>query len=123
MTIALKEESTMNKYIIVLLFTVISGCASRPDNIVASHVPHERYAGSSCERLAIDMDQVKRGLQEASERQNKKADMDAFGVFMFGIPFSQLSGDHQGDVAGFKGKIVAIETAQAMNGCNQSARK
>jgi len=107
----------MKKYTIILLCLIVSGCASRPDNIVAAHVPHERYAGNTCDQLIVDMDQAKNGLHAASESQNSKADFDAFGVFLLGLPFSQLSGDHQSDIATYKGKIIAIESAQAMKKC------
>ena len=38
-------------------------------------------------------------------------------VFLLGIPFSQLSGDHAGDVSRLKGEVEAVDTAQVKNKC------
>ena len=56
-------------------------------------------------------------LDKFSKLQDEKATGDAVGVFLLGIPFSKLSGDHEGDVARLKGEVEAIETAQIKNKC------
>jgi hypothetical protein len=56
-------------------------------------------------------------LEKYSKMQDSKANGDAFGVFLLGIPFSKLSGDHEGDVARLKGEVEAIDTAQIKNKC------
>lgn len=52
--------------------------------------------------------------------QDSKANGDAIGVFLFGIPFSKMSGDYEGEIARLKGQVEAIETAQVKNGCNKT---
>lgn len=49
--------------------------------------------------------------------QNSKATGDAWGVFLILVPVSQLTGDHEADVAKSKGIVEAIETAQIKNKC------
>jgi hypothetical protein len=36
---------------------------------------------------------------------------------LLGIPFSKLSGDHEADVAKWKGEVEAIDTAQIRKKC------
>lgn len=56
-------------------------------------------------------------LGRHSELRNTKANGDAVGLFLLGIPYSELSGDHGGDIAKRKGEIEAIETAQIKKKC------
>lgn len=99
-------------------FAVFLGaCATRPEGISASYVSHEKYAAADCVRLATQMSDARAELAKVSEMQNSKATGDAWGVFLLGIPFSQLSGDHAGDVAKWKGEVEAVETAQIKKYC------
>jgi hypothetical protein len=101
----------------VASIAIVTGCASRPESIAASYVSHEKYIAGDCARLATQISDARAELTKVSEMQNSKANGDAFGVFLLGIPFSKLSGDHAGDVAKWKGEIEAIETAQIKNQC------
>lgn len=96
---------------------LVSACASRPESISASFVSHEKYISGDCIRLTTQMSDARAELAKVSKMQNSKANGDAFGVFLLGIPFSKLSGDHAGDVAKWKGEVEAIETAQIKNNC------
>ena len=100
-----------------LMLSVLAACANRPDTIKASYVAHEKYMDDECERLMTKMVDARASLVKVSALQNSKADGDAFGVFLLGIPFSKLSGDHEADVAKWKGEIEAIETAQIRKKC------
>lgn len=93
------------------------GCANRPESIRASHVSHEKYTHLDCTALATRMTDTRADLDKFSKMQDSKANGDAFGVFLLGIPFSKLSGDHEGDVARLKGEVEAIDTAQVKNKC------
>lgn len=95
----------------------VSACASRPESISASYVSHEKYIDGDCARLATQLSDARAELTKTSEMQNSKATGDAWGVFLLAIPFSQLSGDHAGDVAKWKGEVEAIETAQIKKKC------
>lgn len=109
----------MQKYLflISLLILVISGCASRPESIRATHISYERYIDNNCTQLATKMSDARAELAKFSEMQNSKATGDAWGVFLILVPVSQLTGDHEADVAKSKGIVEAIETAQIKNKC------
>ncbi|MCW5220532.1 hypothetical protein D5041_12470 [Verminephrobacter aporrectodeae subsp. tuberculatae] len=57
-------------------------------------------------------------LETASRNQDAKVHADAWGVFLIGVPFSKLSGDHEGEIATLKGEVEAIKTAQMKMKCN-----
>lgn len=99
------------------LLATLAACANRPESISASHVSFEKYMDSDCAGLATRMSDARATLAKHSEMQNSKANGDAWGVFLLGIPFSKLSGDHEGDVAKWKGEVEAIETAQIKKRC------
>ena len=92
-------------------------CANRPESISASFVSHERYVHLECTDLARRMAEARAEVDKFSKLQDEKANGDAVGVFLLGIPFSKLTGDHEADVARAKGHVEAIETAQVLNKC------
>jgi len=106
----------------ILLITLsatilVTGCANRPESISASYMSHERFIDNDCSKLATLMGDARADLQKFSEMQNSQANTDAATVFFVLIPASQLAGDYEADVAKFKGKVEAIETAQIKNKC------
>lgn len=96
-------------------------CANRPESIAASHVAHEKYAGYDCIELATVHSDAIAKLYDFSDKQDSKANADAVGVFLLAIPFSKLSGDHEADVAKWKGEVEAIQTAQVIKKCKTAA--
>ncbi len=103
--------------VILALIVGFNGCAKRPSSISASHVSHERYSHNSCTQLNAKMADARYKLTEVSGKQNTKANVDAAGVLLLGLPISALSGDYEGEVARYKGEVQAIETAQIRRGC------
>ncbi len=103
----------------LILATVLTACATRPESISASYVSHEKYAGLSCEQLNTQMTDARASLAKFSEMQNSKANLDAATVFFVLVPASKLSGDSAGDVAKWKGEIEAIDTAQIRANCKR----
>ena len=101
----------------LVLSLFLAGCATRPDSISASHIAHEKFMNNTCSELAVLRADARTDLQTYSAKQNTKANWDFATVFFVLIPASQISGDHEADVAMFKGTIEAIETAQAVQGC------
>ncbi len=101
----------------LLSFFIMGGCAARSSSIAASYVSHEKFTGYTCQELASQMVTTNRELDRTCQMQNDKATGDAWGVFLIGVPFSQLSGDYAGEVARLKGEVEAIETAQKKIGC------
>ena len=103
--------------LIMVILASVSGCATRPESISPSYVSHERYVGNECTVLRTKKSGAIANLVESSDLQNNDANNDALGVFLVGIPVSQLSGDHAAEVAKWKGTVDAIETAQIINNC------
>lgn len=103
--------------IVAALITALSACANRPESIRASYVSHEKYGHLDCTQLTTKMSDSRAELDKYSKLQDGKATGDAWGVFLLGVPFSKLSGDHEGDVARLKGEIEAIDTAQVIGKC------
>lgn len=104
-------------YLAVGLAILSTGCANRPDTIRASYVSHEKFAHLDCTQLVTRMGDTRADLDKFSKMQDGKATGDAFGVLLLGVPFSKLSGDHEGDVARLKGEVEAIDTAQVKAKC------
>lgn len=102
---------------LVVAACLAASCANRPESISASYVSHEKYTRLACDELQARMIQTRADLERNSAIQNEKADGDAAGVFLFGIPFSKLTGDVQGEISRLKGEIEAIDTARIKNRC------
>lgn len=99
------------------VIVLVGACASRPESISASYVSHEKYMEGDCVQLATQLSDARAQLAKVSEMQNSKATGDAWTVFFILVPVSQLSGDHAGDVAKWKGEVEAVETAQIKKKC------
>jgi hypothetical protein len=95
----------------------MAACANRPESIHASYVSHEKFMDLECDALATTMSDTRADLDKYSKMQDSKANGDAWGVFLLGIPFSKLSGDVEGDVARLKGEVEAVGTAQIKKKC------
>ncbi len=106
-----------NTVSVALMTVALAACANRPESIRASFVSHEKFAHLDCAALATRMGDTRAELDKFSKMQDSKATGDAVGVFLLGVPFSKLSGDHEGDVARLKGEVEAIDTAQVKNKC------
>lgn len=106
--------------VLALAGPLLASCANRPESIHASYVSHEKYMDLDCAALEAKMGDTRADLAKYSEMQNAKANEDAMGVFLFGIPFSKLSGDVEGEIARLKGEVEAIGTAQIRKKCGAS---
>jgi hypothetical protein len=113
------EMNTKNALFLALTVSLVAGCANRPETISASFVSHEKFSNLDCTQLATRMSDTRAELDKYSKMQDSKATGDAWGVFLLGVPFSKLSGDHEGDVARLKGEVEAIDTAQVKAGCKK----
>ena len=110
----------LNKITLSTIFIasiITSGCANRPESIAASYTSHDRYMENSCDQLATTMSNARAELATYSSKQNTAANVDAGSVFFVLIPVSALAGDSEADVAKWKGRVEAIETAQIKKKC------
>ena len=97
---------------------ILSGCAARPESIQATQVSPEQFMTLDCAQLATKLSDTKAELVKLSQQQTEKANTDAMGVFLFGIPSSTFTGDHEKDIARLKGEVEAIENVQLKAKCN-----
>lgn len=94
--------------------TLLPGCATRPDNVVASSVSSSRYADRTCKSLSRELDEVQDALRVQSAKLNDKANQDAVvtgvGVILFWPVLFALGNNAglEGDVARLKGEEQAI---------------
>ena len=94
-----------------------TGCANSPESIAASYTSHERYMELDCTQLASTMSNARAELAVYADKQDTAANMDAGGVFLILIPPSAFAGDSEADVAKWKGRVEAVETAQIKKKC------
>jgi hypothetical protein len=93
---------------------ILPGCATRPDNVVASSVSSSRYADRTCKSLSRELDEVQDALRVQSAKLNDKANQDAVvtgvGVILFWPVLFALGNNSglEGDVARLKGEEQAI---------------
>jgi len=113
------KNKTVKMAMVMAIGISLVACAPRPESIKASFVSFEKFGHLSCEQLNTKMIDTRSELDKYSKMQDSKCNGDALGVFLLGIPFSKLSGDHEGDVARLKGEVEAIETAQVKNKCKE----
>ncbi len=98
--------------------TVTMGCAKGPDAIAPVAIASAEYAGQSCQSLTRIYASVTSNLSTVEAKQRSAQTADAIGVFLFLIPFSQISGgDNEGNVALYKGEKLAVERAMQKSGC------
>ena len=110
--------SSKTKLLTAISLTIlVASCANRPESIGASYTSHERYMDSDCSQLDSTMANARATLANYSDKQDTAANTDAGGVFLVLIPPSAFAGDSEADVAEWKGKVEAIETAQIKKKC------
>lgn len=106
---------------------VIPACATRPENVTASHVSSSRYAERTCKSLARELDEVQDALRAQSAKLNDKATQDAVvtgvGVILFWPVLFALGNNAglEGDVARLKGEEQAIRRQMREQECELRA--
>ena len=103
---------------------ILPGCATRPDNVVASSVSSSRYADRTCKSLSRELDEVQDALRVQSAKLNDKANQDAVvtgvGVILFWPVLFALGNNAglEGDVARLKGEEQAIRKQMREADCD-----
>lgn len=106
---------------------VIPACATRPENVTASHVSSSRYAERTCKSLARELDEVRDALRAQSAKLNDKATQDTVvtgvGVILFWPVLFALGNNAglEGDVARLKGEEQAIRRQMREQECDPRA--
>lgn len=108
---------------------LLPACATRPENVVASHVSTSRYAERTCKSLARELDEVQDALRMQGAKLNDKATQDAvvtgIGVVLFWPVLFALGNNAglEGDVARLKGEEQAIRKQMRETDCEAPAPK
>ena len=108
---------------------LLPGCATRPENVAASHVSSSRYADRTCKSLARELDEVQDTLRAQSAKLNDKATQDAVvtgvGVVLFWPVLFALGNNSglEGDVGRLKGEEQAIRKQMRDADCEMPAPK
>jgi hypothetical protein len=100
----------------LLAAILLTSCASRPDSIAPTQVSATEYEGLSCNDTTSMLAEKRDLLRQSESQQNRAATGDALGVFLLFVPVSTVfGGDNEGMVAQYKGEVLALERALAMN--------
>ena len=99
------------------LIALSTACAKTPSSIAPVAVSSSEYAGKSCKALHREFRTVSAKLEKAEEKQRGKVAGDAAGVFLVLVPPSALTGDHEADIALYKGEKIAIEREISNKNC------
>ena len=91
----------------------LSGCAKPPGSIPPTSVSMSDYDNYSCSKLAAEINDNARDLDDAEGRQRQAVAADAAGVFFILIPPTAFTGDASADVALNKGEDIAMRKAFA----------
>ena len=108
--------NTKNLTLLTLSVIVISSCATRASGVAPMSVSSSEYTSLTCEETTTLLSQKRSDLTTLSEAQDKAARQDSWGVFLFAVPISKITGAAvEGDLAQVKGEVIAIERALPMN--------
>lgn len=87
----------------------VAACAKSPDAIAPVAMSSNEFAHLSCASLRAAYNQNMAELNASVSRQKSAVTADALGVFLIGVPVSQISGlDAEADVALNKGEDLAM---------------
>jgi len=108
----------MKKISILLVATLASACAKKPDSIAPAYISDQTYRSWSCEQLNREQASLERAYTNVSAQQNKARNNDVVGVMLIGRPVSSLSGDNvAAQVADVKGRREAVRLTINQKGC------
>ena len=112
-----------------LAIALVSGCATRPENIASAHVSTSGYNNMNCSQLRNEAAEVSNAAMSASAMQQKKATGDAVamgvGLVLFWPAVFFIGGDgaQSAEVARLKGEMNAIQTVARRKGCPINLQK
>ena len=114
----------LKKTSVLVLLTVISACASQPDDIGTAHVSEIQFQNHSCDQLRQELTRVSRRVSELHGSLKKTADNDAaqmgIGLILFWPTLFFLEGGdgpQAQEYARLKGEREAIERASIKKKC------
>ncbi len=105
------------------LVAILSGCASKSEEIVASYVSPMQYQSYSCSQLAQENNRIASRLNQMTAAQDSRASDDAVAtgvaiVLFWPAAFFIQGDDMEPEIARLKGEYEAIEQAANRQTCN-----
>lgn len=97
-----------NLLISMLSVLLIVSCASHPSDIPAAAVAAVPYQSLSCDQLAVELANSQNNLQQASQRQKRKRNIDGWSNALLIPGVMSLAKDSSEAVAQFKGEVQTI---------------
>ena len=110
---------------LTVALAIISGCATQPSNVAATHVSSLKYDSVECKRLALEASEVEAKLSATTASLQTKANTDAVLVGVGAIIFwpallgTAATGGkaEEQELARLKGEKIAIEQASLIKNC------
>lgn len=108
---------------LLIAMTLISSCATKPDDIEAAYVSPLGYEGYTCDQLSQEAARVSQNAARAVGVQDKKAKKDAatvgIGIILFwpALFFVKGSGATEAEVARLKGEMDTIKKVSIQKQC------
>ena len=108
---------------VFLMATLVWGCASKPEDIVAVAYPDEAYAGMSCEQLGLERIKVQDSVLEATGQQRSERKKDQAwgwtGAILFAPALFMMDGNEENAtrLAILKGQYESIGRVSAAKRC------
>jgi hypothetical protein len=107
-----------------IIGSIISGCATQPSNVVATHVSSLKYDQVDCRRLGMEAADVESKLSTTTTSLQSKANTDAMLIgaglilwpFFLGTMATGGKAEEQ-ELAKLKGEKIAIEQASLNKNC------
>lgn len=115
------NKNTLVASVALAAASIVSSCATAPENIAPAYVSYMAYMQYSVEQLGQEEARLQAALSSASDAQTKARSNDTLGVIFIGLPVSSLSGSNQAsNVARLKGELEAVQKAITFKGGNPS---
>ena len=108
---------------VLLMATLVWGCASKPEDIVAVAYPDEAYAGMSCEQLGLERIKVQDSVLEATGQQRSERKKDQAwgwtGAILFAPALFMMDGNEETAtrLAILKGQYESVSRVAAAKRC------
>jgi uncharacterized protein YceK len=113
----------MRYFLIVLMFTQLSGCATTSSQVVTAVASIQPYVALDCQALLEERQRMETTAREVAQVQDKRANSDA-GVIAWSFLISPIfMAGHSGnsaitaELSRLKGELGAIETVRQQKSC------
>lgn len=103
--------------LLILCILLFTACAKRPENIIAVNLSTTNYSHYTCPTIDANIKIQKKTLEKLSEKQNSKANIDAWLLILSIVPISAVTGEYEKEISKIKGKIKTLTELKNKNNC------